>query len=215
LELFVLRGRAEVSTMVKWPCLALWIGLCGIGLGCSGNMTGSNNQGLTLFPTNAYTGFDESSKYSVPIAVSGATGVTWSSSDSSIATVTGNDSVATVSAVKAGSATITATANGKSATATITVSQYQAADKTAGQNEFTQVGCNKSGCHDSSGPDISPSGIGKHTDAQIVAAAKTGANPEGGDISIGASAHSFAPVTTSIATWLRAMQAKGTPQPDQ
>ena len=88
---------------------------------------------------------------------------------------------------------------------------------TAGSTAFTQTyTCAKSGCHDSAGPDISPSDIGKHTDTQIQAAVTMGANPEGGDISIGAAAHSFALTgdeVLGICAYLRALPP-GTPVPD-
>ncbi len=48
------------------------------------------------------------------------------------------------------------------------------------------------GCHDASGPDVTPSGIGKHTDAQLQATVLSGQNPEGGEVAIGAARHSFA-----------------------
>ena len=181
---------------------------------CSTNSPSSPG-GLTLFPTTVYTGLDEGSKYSVPIAASGATGITWSSSDPTIATVTGNDTLATITVVKAGSVTITAKSNGTTATATATAATYTAADKATGQASYTSSGCAKSGCHDSAGPNITPSGIGKHTDAQVLATVTMGANPEGGDISIGARAHTFAGVSTPIVAYLRSLAAVGLPNQDQ
>jgi hypothetical protein len=168
-----------------------------------------------LFPTAVNTGFDENGQYKVPVAASGATGLTWSSSDPTIASVAGTDALAVITGLKAGTATITATAGGKSATVTVTVAAYKAADKTAGQTAYTSNGCNKVGCHDASGPDITPSGIGKHSDMQITAAATMGANPEGGAISIGAAAHSFKNIPNGISPYLRSLPSLGTPQQDQ
>jgi hypothetical protein len=188
--------------------------------GCGGDMTMGTNAANTagapvLFPTAVYTGFDETGHYSVPVAASGATGLTWSSSDPSVASVSGTDASATITGLKAGSATITASAAGATATVTVTVATYVAADKTAGQAAYGSHGCSNKGCHDASGPDITPSGIGKHTDAQLIAAATMGANPEGGDISIGAAAHSFKSVPNGIAAYLRSLPSMGIPNQDQ
>jgi hypothetical protein len=180
--------------------------------GCSNSMTGS---GPTLFPTAVNTGFDDSGKYTVPIAVSDATGVVWTSSDPSVATVSGNDTVGTVTGLKVGTATITATAGGSSATATVTVQSYKVVDKNAGQTSYSTSNCAMSGCHDSTGPDITPSGIGKHTDAQIFNAVSMGANPEGGDIAIGKAAHSFSSAPTGISAYLRSLTPAGIPHADQ
>src|SRR5262249_15548339 len=168
--------------------------------------------GLTLYPTAAFTGLDESAKYSVPIAASGAAGITWTSSDPTIATVSGTDSVATITAVKAGTVTITAKAGTATATATITVESFKSADKATGQTAYATANC--AGCHGASGPDISPSGVGKHTDAQLMACVTQGQNPEGGAVSIGAAAHSFAE-TTAIVAYLRSIPAAGVPKADQ
>jgi alpha-amylase len=183
---------------------------------CSSDTPSGN---LSTFPnTQIFSGAGGTTPDKVTIAAMGATGVTWASMDTTIATVTGTDTLGTVTAVKAGSTSITATAGGKTVTIPLTVNMYTTAQLAAGSTAFTQTyTCAKAGCHDSGGPDISPSDIGKHTDAQIIAATSMGKNPEGGDISIGASNHSFALATSDdqagICAYLRALPP-GTPVQD-
>ena len=63
--------------------------------------------------------------------------------------------------------------------------------------------------------DISPSGIGKHTDAELLTAVTAGTNPEGGAIEV---AHSFAVAPSSassrgICAYMRSLPP-GTPVND-
>lgn len=173
--------------------------------------------GLTVYPaTTLYTGVeDRGAKYMVNIAVSGATGVTWTSADPTIATVKGDDTSGTVTTVKAGSTSITAASGQQKKVIPVMVQSYKATDRMAGQGAWNMIGCAKSGCHDAAGPDISPSGIAKHDDAALIAAATMGKNPEGGDISIGAAAHSFVvPNTAGLAAYLRSLAPKQIPKAD-
>lgn len=150
----------------------------------------------------------------VTIAAMNASGMAWSSADPSIATVSGTDELGTVVAVKPGSTTITAKAGGTVMPIPLTVISYTAAQLSAGQSAFQSSNCG--GCHNATGPDISPSDIGKHTDQQIMDAVLSGKNPEGGDVSIGAAAHSFAltgDAQIGIAAYLRSL-TPGTPTPD-
>jgi len=95
-----------------------------------------------------------------------------------VATVSGTDALGTVVAHKAGSTTITALASGATRMIPLTVAAYSASDLAAGATAYTTTySCAKSGCHDASGPDVSPSGIAKHTDAQLVAVITAGENP--------------------------------------
>ncbi len=79
---------------------------------------------VTMSRTTASLNVGESVSLSATVAPSNATDktVTWASSNTSVATVSGG----TVTAKKAGSATITATAGGKSATCTVTVTDKNA-----------------------------------------------------------------------------------------
>lgn len=197
-------------------------GMAGIALvvlaGCGSATNPPPPTGLTIYPTTTlYTGVEDTgAKYKVNIAVSGATGVMWTSTDSTVATVQGNDQSGTVTAVKAGSTTITATAGQQKQVVPVMIQSYKESDRTAGQAAWTMFTCAKSGCHDAAGPDVSPSGIAKHDDAALIAAVTLGKNPEGGSISIGAAAHSFAVANaTGIAAYLRSLQPKQIPVSDE
>ena len=186
-------------------------------IGCSSDPSSS---APTLYPAvTLYSGADPAAggaTYKVTIAATGATGITWASADTMIATVTGTDTLGTVVAKKAGSTTITATSGGKVTSVPLTVNSYAAADLTAGMAVANQYMCSKAGCHATI--DISPSDIGKHTDAELLASVTMGTNPEGGPISIGAAAHSFAVTANSassrgIIAYMRSLPP-GTPTPD-
>lgn len=189
---------------------------------CAADMPPSPT-GLTVFPTTTiYSGVESgtgATAYKATIRADGASGVTWKVDDPTIASVTGTDTLGTVTALKAGSTTITVMAGGVTAQVPFTVATYNVSDRMAGATAFTTTyTCARSGCHDATGPDISPSGIGKHTDAQLDAATTMGKNPEGGDVAIGAAAHSFsiasaAPGYVGIAAYMRAL-TPGTPHKD-
>jgi hypothetical protein len=143
---------------------------------------------LSVFPQEVFTGFDENGSYSVPVALDGASGkVTWSSS-SNTADVSATTAGATIDGAKAGSAVVTVKDSGGSATVKVNVASYTAAQRSTGEAELKKIGCN--GCHDS-GADITPSGIGKHSHDQVVAAFTMGKNPEGGLVDDGNTPHSF------------------------
>jgi len=189
----------------------------GPGDGSSGGSSGGSSSGaLKIFPDMLYSGVDSaggSTTYKVMISASGATGVQWSVSDSKTATITGTDAVATVTALKSGSATVKATAGTMTISVPLTVTAYAAADLAAGMTAYTtKFTCARSGCHDAAGPDVGPADICKHTDAQILAALASGTNPEGGPISIGAAAHTFAVAagaeSRGIVAYMRSLPAR-------
>jgi hypothetical protein len=143
---------------------------------------------LSVFSQEVFTGFDENGSYSVPVALDGSEGkVTWTSS-SGTAGVSATADGAMIVGSKSGSAVVTVKDGAGSATVKVNVVSYTAAQRSTGEAELKKVGCN--GCHDS-GADITPSGIGKHTRDQIVAAFTMGMNPEGGKIDEGNTPHSF------------------------
>jgi hypothetical protein len=193
---------------VSLICLVALITGCGAG---GGTMTPTPS-GLTLYPTQVYTGVEAGGPtYAVPVAASGASGMSWTSSDTSVASVSGSDTMSNIDGVKQGMAAVTANAGTESASVMVVVTSYTAAQRMAGAQSNTKFNC--AGCHSSMGLDLSPSGIGKHSDAQILAAATQGANPEGGDISIGKAAHSFA-ADPGVVAWVRSLPAAGVPHPD-
>ncbi|MDB4956922.1 MAG: hypothetical protein JWO36_4491 [Myxococcales bacterium] len=191
-------------------------------LGLFGCTTGSG-ESLTIYPlTTLFSGADPAgggATYKVTIGAKGASGLTWTSTDPTVATVTGTDSLGTVVSLKEGAATITATsAAGSHQSLPLLVMSYAASDLAAGQAAYDMYSCAKSGCHDLGGPDITPSGIGKHTDPQLLATVTTGFNPEGGEVSIGAAMHSFpiaagTPEYVGIVAYMRSLPP-GIPKPD-
>src|SRR4051794_36324906 len=112
-------------------------------IGCGGSDT---PVGLTVFPaTTLYTGVEDTGmKYTVNMAVSGASAVTWATGDATIATVTGTAQSATITGVKEGSTTVTATAGTETKSVPVQVKKYAAADRMAGQAAWTMFSCAKS-----------------------------------------------------------------------
>ncbi len=183
---------------------------------------GGGGNALSLFPnTTLYSGFETGTgavPYKVTIAAKGAGGVAWKAMAPSMASVTGTDTLGTVTALAAGQTVVIATAGGANVQVPLTIATYNPSDRMAAASLWKST-CSVGGCHDASGPDVSPSDVGKHTDAQIQAAVTKGQNPEGGDISIGAAAHSFSiapgsPEYAGIVAYLRALPP-GTPVPDE
>ncbi len=167
---------------------------------------------VTVFPTKVFVGVDEDGAMApAPVTLSGGSGASWVSSNTAVASVSAMASGAKISAVKTGSSTVTAKVGSASADVAVTVLTYTKAAKAAGQAEYMKAGCD--GCHGSAdGPDITPSGVGKHTDEQILGAALQAQNPEGG--AVDSPNHKF-DVTTAIVAYLRSLPAKtDTPKQD-
>jgi hypothetical protein len=178
-----------------------------------GGGAGGSASSLEVFPsTTLHTGVDEAGGYTVNIAVVSGSGLAWTSSDPATATVTGDDKVATITALKAGSATITATAGSSKVDVPVEISTYTVAQKMAGAMEYKST-C--AGCHDGSGgPDITPSDLGKHTDAEATGAFAEGKNPEGGTID---SPNHIFTVTDKVGmvAYLRSLPPRQPPVADQ
>jgi hypothetical protein len=192
-------------------------------IGCGGQAISPQpmNGPFALFPTEAYTGVENTgARYTVPIAATGATGIQWTSSDSSVMSAAGTDQVSTVTGLKAGSATVTATAGSATLSTRVTVLSYTASDREAGHTAYTKFNC--AACHEgaSTAPDITPSGIGHHDDLAIQAAVTQGANPEGGDVAVGKLNHSFpidqnSAAYVGIVAFLRSQTPRGIPVQDK
>ncbi len=136
--------------------------------------------------------------------------MTWTSSNVSVATACGNATNGKVVAVKPGSSTITVKAGSKAATVAVTVATYGSAAVLAGKTEYATAKCDD--CHRASGTDITPSDLGKHTDAQILGAVLDGMNPEGRAIK---GTHMFT-ATKAIVAYLRDLPARNaTPVDDK
>jgi hypothetical protein len=201
--------------MLRHLPLALMLAITG----CSGSMPGAAQPSApTVFPTALYLGVEDGgAKYGAPVAVDGAGPMAYSIADAAVASASGDDATLEVGALHPGATDVLAKNAMGQATVHVTVTTYSAAQRLAGQQAWAKFGC--AGCHDS-GPDVTPSGIGKHTDAQLEAVVTMGANPEGGDVSIGKSQHSFAIASTDaaflgIAAYMRSVPARGRPIADQ
>jgi hypothetical protein len=102
-----------------------------------------------------------------PLKVSGATGITWSTTSADFL-VSGDDHGAMVTGKMAGGGNIdVVSADGQMVTVPVRVRGYTAASVANGQAGFNQIGCNRAGCHDAMGPNITPSGIGKYDDLPL------------------------------------------------
>src|SRR5262249_14816937 len=149
----------------------LVLAICGCG--------GQDATMISIFPSQVYTAVEDTgARYSVPVAATGAGAANWSTSDSSVAAVSGTDVLGQIVAAGPGATSVEVVGGARSATAGVTVVRYQTSDRMAGEQKYAAFMC--AGCHGSGTPDITPSGIGKHTDEQIQAAITQGLNPEGG-----------------------------------
>jgi hypothetical protein len=151
---------------------------------------GDEPTGFELFPPEAYTGFDGTHDFKVPVTSELTGTLTWSVSDPALATVTplAMNQVpmdfqfpgvqwAMVTAKKAGTGKIQVTNGTKSATADLIVTAYTAADYTVGQTRY-MAGC--STCHTGAGGvDHSPTILEFSSDADLITAITTGAYPDG------------------------------------
>ncbi len=170
--------------------------------------------GIAVFPQKVFVGFDESgSMASAPVVLSNASGtVTWTSSDRSIAAVSGGTMYGQISAVGPGITDVRVTADEGSASVFVVAVAYTQADVKAGARDYATLGCGR--CHDGAGaPDITPSGIAKHSDDEIIRAALEGKNPEGGEIR--SPNHRYA-ISAAIVPYLRSLPAQSaTPGVDE
>lgn len=132
------------------------------------NTTDPGSGTLTVFPAQLFVGVDDAGHgFLAPLTVSGASGITWSTTSMDF-TVSGDDHGAMVTGMIAGGGLIdVASADGQTLTVPVRVRMYTAASVANGQTGFNTIGCNRSGCHDANGPNITPSGIGKFDDLPL------------------------------------------------
>jgi hypothetical protein len=123
---------------------------------------------LTIFPSKLFVGVDDAGHgFLAPLSATGATGLKWSTQSMDF-TVSGDDHGAMVTGMIAGGGDINVTSSdGQMVIVPVVVRGYTAASVANGQAGFNTIGCNKSGCHDANGPNITPSGIGKFDDLPL------------------------------------------------
>jgi hypothetical protein len=179
-----------------------------------GACSGASSSAPKLFPATLYLGVEDTgARYAAPIAVGGTSPMAYSIEDASIATATAEDQQVEVGALRVGSTSLVVRNDFGQSSASLTVTTYGASERLAGAQAWQTFNC--ASCHDM-GPDVTPSGIARRTDAQIAAAVGSGVNPDGGDVSIGKSQHSFAvqpPV--GIVAFLRSLPARSVPTAGQ
>jgi hypothetical protein len=130
-----------------------------------------------VFPTEVHTGFDGEHDFVVPVSSLGGA-ATWTGDDDAVSLETSDEGVM-ITPKKAGPTTVTAKIGGKKFTVEVDVTEYDASAWTTGQRVYNETIKCKS-CHvKSSGPDHSPTEIGKHEDAHLEKRVLTGESLHG------------------------------------
>lgn len=132
-----------------------------------------------VYPAVVFTGYDGTHAYKVPVSLVGGGSATWTADDPSLVTLETKKEGVMITAKKAGATTVTAKVGSKSYKVKVTITKYAESAWAAGEKVYTtSLKCN--GCHvKASGPDHSPSEIGKHEDAHIRARITTGESLHG------------------------------------
>ena len=173
---------------------------------------GSGATAPKLHPDTIYLGVEDSGvKFSAPIAVDGASPMAYSVADGSIAHASGGDQMVEVGALRVGSTTVTVRNDFGQATASVSVAIYAATARAAGEQAWATYNC--ASCHDF-GADVTPSGIARFSDPQIIAAVQSGTGPSGGALATGGSPHSFTLSSPDgMVAFLRSLPARSVPTP--
>jgi len=186
---------------------------------------------LGFRPATAYSGFDGTHTYRVPVAVYNAgADLTVTADDPGAADVTATallnptkDGVTDagqyflVTTKKAGTITLTARTNGQTATSTITVTSYATDRWTTGQQRYLNGEGGDPPCTDchagTSGIDHSPAALATVTDDAVGVTITTGVSPGGNTILVdGKPGHKWtvtAAELPGLVTYLRALAPKG------
>lgn len=186
---------------------------------------------LAFSPDVAYSGFDGTHAFKVPIAVyDSAADLTVTADDATAATIApvelatkvkddgtvDNGKYYMVDVKKAGTITLTARSNGKTATARITVASYDPSRWTAGQTRYDNAAgsdppCTM--CHAGGNAiDHSPAAMASSTDEAIAAVITTGIATSGFPISGVQGGHRWNVTQTErdgLVTYLRALDPRG------
>lgn len=185
---------------------------------------------LRFQPTQAYSGYDGTHTFKVPIAVydaqsdlkvtvqDGSTGtvapVTLAQPTKNGVTDTGKYFLVTV--LKPGTITVNATSGGKTVTSKIDVTQYDAARWQAGQTRYVNGGSGNppcTQCHvNGQAIDHSPAALATVTDVKVATTITTGISPAGFPIQGVDGGHRWTVTQTEkdgLVTYLRALDPRG------
>ncbi|MET0341303.1 MAG: hypothetical protein ABW252_09880 [Polyangiales bacterium] len=100
--------------------------------GGSGGQTGD----LEIVFNPMYSGFDGVHTYQIPVKTTGVKNATFTAADPSLVTIEKDGDGVLITTKKAGETTITATAGGLKGTAKLTITNYTAAQWTAGESRY-------------------------------------------------------------------------------
>jgi hypothetical protein len=189
--------------------IALWLGAAGCGSGSSDSPGSSDAGGADqplpppdpdsdyVFPDTAYTGYDGTNTFKVPLSTSLTGDVTWEVEDPSILDVAPATAPpeyeeygatwAIATTKKAGTTKVTAVSGAKRLEATVVVAAYEPTVVAAGAMRYNQpadanapqrTAC--ASCHMlANGVDHSPLQMAFFADAEILSAITTGMYPDG------------------------------------
>lgn len=182
---------------------------------------------LRFQPSMAYSGFDGTHEFTVPVAVyDSASDLTVTADDPSAATITPKQLVSPVRngitdngkyyfvvVKKAGQIALTASSEGKTAKMTIDVSAYAASRFAAGETRYFGGSPPCTDCHgDGDGIDHSPAALAASDDAKIATVIRTGISIAGFPIQGVSGGHKWSVTATELdglITYLRALTPLG------
>ncbi|HET9953728.1 MAG TPA: Ig-like domain-containing protein [Polyangiaceae bacterium] len=156
--------------------------------GCSSDSkSDSSPKELEVFPPQLFSGFDGMHTYKAPaIAVNKSGAVTWTIADASIASLAPADDGehVTITSLKAGETTITATSGAQKSTVPLKVYSYTTQQWDAGHTRYTTAADANNpeciACHSkNAGPDHTPTEVDADPDTEIQNTFLTGVDPEG------------------------------------
>ncbi len=178
---------------------------------------------LRVLPTAAFSGFDGTHTFRVPIAVYGASDATLTASDPSMVTIapaklTGtvqdNGVYFMVTTRKAGTVTLTATARGATVTSSFTATPYTVDQYATGEARYTTSSTSGPACqschYEGGGIDHSPSQMASAKDGDVVSVITAGVLVDGNPIT--QIKHKWAVTdaeSAGLVSYLRALTPRG------
>ncbi len=178
---------------------------------------------LTILPLKAFSGFDGTHTFRVPIAIyGGGKDLTLTASDAALAQIdptsltnpAGDDGTYFMVTVKgAGSLVLTASTGGKSVTARFEIASYPASNYAVGEGRYkngagAEPPCTK--CHSEGGIDHSPAALASATDGDILRVILSGVLVAGNPITTVKHKWTVTDAEKSgLVTYLRALPPRG------